>query len=59
MNLFNELKRRNVFRMGIAYVVVAWVLLQAVDFALDLISAPNWVLQVFFIAALVGDSVKI
>jgi len=54
MNLFNELKRRNVFRMGIAYVVVAWVLLQAIDFALDLISAPNWVLQVFFIAALVG-----
>ena len=40
--------------MGIAYVVVAWVLLQAIDFALDLISAPNWVLQVFFIAALVG-----
>ncbi|MDX2428936.1 MAG: tetratricopeptide repeat protein [Xanthomonadales bacterium] len=54
MSFFTELKRRNVFRMGIAYVVVAWVLLQAIDFALDLISAPNWVLQVFFIAALVG-----
>ena len=54
MSLFNELKRRNVIRVGIAYVVVAWVLLQAIDFALDLISAPNWVLQVFFIIALVG-----
>jgi len=54
MNLFNELKRRNVFRMGIAYVVVAWVLLQAIDFALDIISAPNWVMQVFFLAAVVG-----
>ena len=54
MSFFNELKRRNVFRMGIAYVVVGWVLLQATDFALDLVSAPNWVMQVFFIAALVG-----
>ena len=54
MNLFKELKRRNVFRMGIAYIVVAWVLLQAIDFALDIISAPNWVMQVFFLAAVVG-----
>jgi len=54
MSFFNELKRRNVFRMGIAYVVVAWVLLQAIDFALDIISAPNWVMQVFFLAGVAG-----
>ena len=54
MSFFTELKRRNVFRMGIAYVVVAWVLLQAIDFSLDIISAPNWVMQVFFLAAVVG-----
>ena len=54
MSFFNELKRRNVFRMGIAYVVVAWVLLQAIDFGLDIISAPNWVMQVFFLACVVG-----
>jgi len=54
MSFFTELKRRNVFRMGIAYTVVAWVLLQAVDFTLDIISAPNWVMQVFFLAAVVG-----
>jgi TolB-like protein/Tfp pilus assembly protein PilF len=54
LKLFSELKRRNVFRVGIAYVVVAWVLLQAIDFALDIISAPNWVMQVFFLAAVVG-----
>jgi TolB-like protein len=54
MSFFTELKRRNVFRMGIAYVVVAWVLLQAIDFALDIISAPDWVLQVFVLAAVAG-----
>ncbi|GMR14756.1 MAG: hypothetical protein BMS9Abin30_0363 [Gammaproteobacteria bacterium] len=54
MSFFDELKRRNVFRVGIAYAVVAWVLLQAIDFALDIISAPNWVMQVFFIAGAAG-----
>jgi TolB-like protein/cytochrome c-type biogenesis protein CcmH/NrfG len=54
MSFFNELKRRNVFRMGIAYIVVAWVLLQVIDFTLDIISAPNWVMQVFFLAGVAG-----
>ena len=54
MSFFNELKRRNVFRMGIAYIVVAWVLLQAIDFTLDIISAPNWVMQVFLLAGVAG-----
>jgi len=54
MSLFSELKRRNVFRVGAAYVLAAWVLLQAVDFVLDAISAPNWILQVFILAAAVG-----
>ena len=31
MSLFAELKRRNVFRLGIAYLVLAWVLLQVGD----------------------------
>jgi len=54
MSLFNELKRRNVFRVGAAYALAAWVLLQVVDFVLDAISAPNWILQVFILAAAVG-----
>ena len=29
MKIFAELKRRNVFRVGIAYLVVAWLVLQA------------------------------
>ena len=31
MTLFAELKRRNVFRVGAAYVVVSWLILQVVD----------------------------
>ncbi len=54
MNFFQELKRRNVFRVGLAYVLGAWVLLQIIDFALEVIGAPEWILQVFFLAALAG-----
>ena len=54
MSFFAELKRRNVVRVGIAYVLIAWVLLQAADFGLDLIDAPNWVIQALFMLAAIG-----
>jgi TolB-like protein len=47
MSLFNELKRRNVIRVGIAYVLGA-------DFGLDLIDAPNWVIQALFLLVAIG-----
>jgi len=60
LSFFEELKRRNVFRVGIAYGVAAWVLLQVADLVLDNISAPAWVIQAMmlmvglgFVAALV------
>jgi TolB-like protein len=54
MSFLAELKRRNVFRVGIAYALAGWVVLQAADFALDLVDAPNWVIQVFVIAVAAG-----
>jgi TolB-like protein len=54
MSLLTELKRRNVFRIGIAYVLMGWVLLQGSDFVLDLIGAPNWVIQVFALLVAIG-----
>lgn len=51
MTFFRELKRRNVFRAGLAYLLASWVLLQIIDFVLQVIAAPNWVLQVFVLAA--------
>jgi TolB-like protein len=54
MSLLKELKRRNVFRVAIAYIVVLWAVLQGADFMLDLAEAPNWVMRVFAIAGLIG-----
>ncbi|MDH3942142.1 MAG: hypothetical protein OET46_14200, partial [Xanthomonadales bacterium] len=59
MSFFQELKRRNVFRVGLAYVLGAWVLLQIIDFALEVIGAPDWILQVFFLAALAGLAIAL
>ena len=40
MSLFSELKRRNVIRIGIAYVVTAWVLVEALSVLLPTFNAP-------------------
>ena len=54
MSLFEELKRRNVFRVGLAYAISAWILLQVVDLVLENIAAPEWVMQVFMLAVAIG-----
>ncbi|MFC1776603.1 hypothetical protein ACFL3I_04570 [Pseudomonadota bacterium] len=54
MSLFEELKRRNVFRVGIAYAISAWVLLQVVDLVLENIEAPVLVMQIFMLALAIG-----
>jgi hypothetical protein len=40
-NLFTELKRRNVFRVGFAYVIMAWLLAQITDLVVDNVGAPE------------------
>ncbi len=54
MSLFIELKRRNVLRVGFAYVVVAWLLLQVADVILNNIEAPGWVFQAILLALGIG-----
>ena len=59
MSLFEELKRRNVFRVGMAYAVSAWVVLQIVDLVLDNSEAPDWVMDVFMLAVILGFIVSL
>jgi TolB-like protein len=54
MSLFDELKRRNVFRVSIGYIGTAWLLLQVVDLVLDNVNSPDWVVQVFMLALAIG-----
>ena len=41
MSLFDELKRRNVFKVGLAYVVAAWLLLQLTEVLVGLLGLPE------------------
>ena len=54
MSLFEELKRRNVIRVGIAYTVTAWLLLQVTDIVLDNTAAPSWVMHLIMVLLLIG-----
>jgi len=47
VSLFNELKRRNVFRVGVAYVILAWLAAQIADLMLENFGAPGWVIKSF------------
>jgi hypothetical protein len=52
--LLEELQRRNVIRVGIAYLVAAWVLLQIADLVLENIGAPDWVMQTLMLVLALG-----
>ncbi|MDH4020511.1 MAG: hypothetical protein OEU84_13015 [Xanthomonadales bacterium] len=54
MSLFSEFKRRNVFRVGAAYLVVAWLILQVADVILGNVGAPSWIFQVILVSLAVG-----
>ena len=42
MSFFQELKRRNVFRVAIAYIIVSWLLLQVADTLAPALRLPEW-----------------
>ena len=52
--LFNELKRRNVVRVGVAYILVAWLLAQVAELALDSFEAPGWVIKAVLLLLALG-----
>ena len=43
-NFFAELKRRNVYKVAIAYAVVAWLLMQVASQIFPFFDIPNWAL---------------
>ena len=57
--LFQELKRRNVFRVAIAYLAVAWLVLQAADIVLDNIAAPGWLMKALMFFMVIGFPIAV
>ena len=54
MSLFNELKRRNVFRVGLFYVVTAWLVIEVAETVLPLFEVPDGVLRGLVVLLVIG-----
>src|ERR1700752_4120411 len=53
-NFFSELKRRNVYKVAVAYLVVAWLVIQAASILLPTFEAPAWVMKVLVAFLVLG-----
>ncbi len=53
-NLFSELKRRNVVRVGIAYLVISWVLIEVSDTIAPMMSLPEWAPNLILYVLILG-----
>ena len=53
-NFLQELKRRNVIKSAMAYLVVAWVLIQVFQILLPMVNAPEWVLKILTLIMAIG-----
>src|SRR5881275_674929 len=58
-NFFAELKRRNVYKVAITYVVVAWLLIQAASILLPTFEAPTWVMKAFVVFLAFGFVISV
>jgi serine/threonine-protein kinase len=58
-SFFAELKRRNVYKVAVAYAVVAWLLIQAASILFPTYEAPAWVMKVFVAVVALGFPVAL
>jgi TolB-like protein/Tfp pilus assembly protein PilF len=54
MSFVTELKRRNVFKVGIAYAIVAWLLIQITDTVAPALHLPEWTLTLIVYLLIIG-----
>jgi hypothetical protein len=58
-NFFGELKRRNVYKVAIAYGVVAWLLMQVASQIFPFFDIPNWAVRLVVLLLVIGFPVAL
>ncbi len=53
-SVWEELKRRNVVKVTLAYIIVGWLLAQVAESATETFGAPDWVLRIFVVFLMLG-----
>ncbi len=59
INFFAELKRRNVYKVAVAYAVVAWLLIQVATQVFPFFEFPNWAVQMVVLAMVIGFPIAV
>jgi TolB-like protein len=59
LSLFDQLKRRNVFKVGIAYVVVAWIIIQLADVLAPQLNLPEWTPRMITLIVMLGFPISL
>src|SRR5881392_2444696 len=53
-NFFTELKRRNVYKVAVAYIVAGWALSQGIAQVFPVFDVPNWVIRLVVLLIIIG-----
>ncbi len=53
-NFFAELRRRNVYKVAIAYAIVAWLLMQVATQVFPFLEIPNWAIRLVIMLIMIG-----
>jgi hypothetical protein len=54
INFFAELKRRNVYKVAVAYAVIGWLLVQVATEVFPFFDIPNWAVRLVVLAIVIG-----
>src|SRR6202011_6214076 len=53
-NFFSELKRRNVYKVAVAYAVVGWLIAQIATQIFPFLEIPNWIVRLVIVLIAIG-----
>src|SRR6266481_6610305 len=53
-NIFSELKRRNVYKVAVAYAVVGWLIAQVATQIFPFLEIPNWIVRLVIVLIAIG-----
>src|SRR6184192_4511257 len=53
-NFFSELKRRNVYKVAVAYIVAGWALSQGIAQVFPVFDVPNWIIRLIVLLIIIG-----
>ena len=53
-NIFAELRRRNVYKVAVAYAVAGWALAQGIAQVFPIFDVPNWIIRLIVVFIIIG-----